>query len=681
MTDPDVLAVERLDISSAPSGRPAREDGRGVYLTIWWRDIPLGADELSEHSVPARVFADRIGHAAAGAIGERLLGRGFEGADPHAGLPAPEHVPDLERLLALDRPVERLGDTDERSAALRLPAVTLAICTRNRPDQLERCLASVATAQPAPQQVLVVDNGPSEATRAVAKTFAAVEYLPESRHGLSAARNAAIAAARHEILAFIDDDTEVEPRWLERLCAPFADPQVMATTGLVLPAELDTPSQVRFEKVLGGFARGFQPLTYGPQFFRSTRRRAAPVWKIGAGANMALRVEAFRRVGVYDERLGAGASGCSEDSELWYRLLAEGWTCQYEPSSVVHHHHRGSDDAFRRQAHEYIRGHVSALFAQYGRYGDRGNLRRALLHVPRWQLGQARREAFKRAGATLKLMPPVLERPVAAELFGYVRGLRYLPLAFAGKGGGRKAPLRRFLAANPYPRPLTEGFFYREKMRAIHRVAPDTAVADVLEVGGGRSGMARLLYPDARVTVLDADPAHAESHVNQRPGVSFVHGDATRLPFPDDSFDVVTMFDLLEHVEDDHAAAAEAMRVVRPGGHILVSSPNERWHSPYHRVMGPISPTDEDMMQRWGHVRRGYTIAELAGLFGVLPDVRADFINRLTVIGHDVGFSRLPERPRRAALTVLAPLTWAGYWLQPRGARGTETAAGWRRRA
>jgi SAM-dependent methyltransferase len=242
----------------------------------------------------------------------------------------------------------------------------------------------------------------------------------------------------------------------------------------------------------------------------------------------------------------------------------------------------------------------------------------------------------------------------------------------------RRATLREFLAGNPFPHPFTEGFFYREKMRAIHRVAPEAPPRDVLEVGGGQSGLARMLYPGARVTVLDMDAAYADSPVNRHPDVTFVHGDATRLPFADDSFDAVTFLDVLEHIPDDAAAVAEARRVTRPGGHIVVSSPNERWRSPYHRVMRPICPTDEDMIERWGHVRRGYAIADYVRLFGAPPDVRADFINRVTVVNHDLAFSKLPDRVRRRLLALLSPVTWLGYWLQPRGARGTETAASWR---
>jgi hypothetical protein len=94
--------------------------------------------------------------------------------------------------------------------------------------------------------------------------------------------------------------------------------------------------------------------------------------------------------------------------------------------------------------------------------------------------------------------------------------------------------------------------------------------------------------------------------------------------------------------------------------------------------MRRICPTDEDMMQRWGHVRRGYTMADYQRLFGAPPTHHVDFINPVTVVGHDLAFSHLPRRLRRVLLLALSPVTWAGYLLQPPRARGTETAACWR---
>lgn len=242
-----------------------------------------------------------------------------------------------------------------------------------------------------------------------------------------------------------------------------------------------------------------------------------------------------------------------------------------------------------------------------------------------------------------------------------------------------KARLGSFLARNPFPQPYTFGFFYREKMRAIHRVAPDRPLADVLEVGGGRSGMTALLFPEARVVNLDLDARFAEAPCNRQPRVRFVRGDATRLPFADAAFDAVTMFDVIEHVPDDARALAEALRVLRPGGYLLLSTPNERWRFPYYGFMRPCCPSEEAMFAEWGHVRRGYAQRDLEALVG-RPALRsATFISPLTVLCHDVAFSRLPRRVRRLACAALSPVTWLGYALHRPGSPGTEGAYAWQK--
>jgi SAM-dependent methyltransferase len=266
-----------------------------------------------------------------------------------------------------------------------------------------------------------------------------------------------------------------------------------------------------------------------------------------------------------------------------------------------------------------------------------------------------------------------------AEVTGYLRGLAYLPLAATPEPPRNKAPLRGFLARNPFPRPYTLGFFYREKMRAIHRIAPDLPAGDVLEVGGGRSGLARLLYPGAHITTVDVEEEHAGADVNLDPRVRFVVADATDLPFADESFDVVTFFDVLEHIPDDARAAAEALRVLRPGGFVLVTTPSRHWRFPYYRALAPICPTDEDMIAEWGHVRRGYAPPELARLFGRPPVKTAGFITPLTALGHDLAWSKLPEPVRRLLCGLVSPLTWLAYGLQPASRPGTEIAASWRK--
>ncbi len=242
-----------------------------------------------------------------------------------------------------------------------------------------------------------------------------------------------------------------------------------------------------------------------------------------------------------------------------------------------------------------------------------------------------------------------------------------------------KMPLGSFLARNPFPAPLTIGFYFREKMRAIHRAAPDVAMERVLELGGGQSGLTALLYPRATVVNLDLDARYAAHPCNQQSRVRFLCADATRIPFADDSFDAVTMFDVIEHIPDDAGAMAEVFRVLRPGGVVLISTPNERWRFPYYAVMKPLCPSEEQMFAEWGHVRRGYSTSQLERLIGLPCEARSTFISPITVLCHDVAFSRLPYLVRRALCAALSPITWLGYALHSSNGPGTENVMRWRK--
>jgi SAM-dependent methyltransferase len=247
----------------------------------------------------------------------------------------------------------------------------------------------------------------------------------------------------------------------------------------------------------------------------------------------------------------------------------------------------------------------------------------------------------------------------------------------------RKALLRDFLRRNPFPDGLTDGLFYREKMRAIHRIAPDllgdgSGPGRILDIGGGRSGLAAMLYPQAQVVTVDIDPLLADQAPADARSI-FVCADACRLPFVEGAFDAVSMFDVLEHIGGDLAAAREAMRVTTPGGHVLISTPTAAWRYPYHRFMAPLCPPEEDLMAEWGHVRRGYSAAELQALLGGPPLARASFINGVTAFAHDVAFSRLGRRTRKVLHAAAAPLTILGYLCHRPGMAGAEIAMSWRR--
>ena len=242
-----------------------------------------------------------------------------------------------------------------------------------------------------------------------------------------------------------------------------------------------------------------------------------------------------------------------------------------------------------------------------------------------------------------------------------------------------KSELGQFLRSNPFPRPFTIGFYYREKMRAIHAVTPDASFSRVLELGGGQSGLTKLLFPHSTIINIDVDVSLGRCSKNQQAGVQFVCGDAAMLPFDDESFDAITMFDVLEHIPDDRRAAHEALRVLKAGGAVLLSAPNTNWRYPFYSSLRGICDGEDRLMSQWGHVRRGYSTGELQDLFGYPCESNYDFLNRATVVSHDLAFSELPGPVRRLGCMLLWPLTWTGYALHRSTTTGTETASCFRK--
>lgn len=409
--------IVHVEISEGIATLPFVPGCQGLYVVFWWHGIPLGEQEILASQLPmsARQLTNLVLQKITPAVGDRLLEHGFKAPLPVIYQNPSWHAPpDFQTLMALEQPLKNLQERCSQSVS---GSVSVVVCTRNRPAQLIRCLRSLQQLSPPPSEILVIDNAPSsDATRQLVAQMPSIRYVPEPRPGLSVARNTGIHHSKGEIIAFTDDDVTVHPHWIVRLQQSFDDPKVMAVTGLVLTAELETETQVIFEK-RNSFSRGYRVITFDTHFFEQMKHLAVPVWHIGAGANMAWRRRAFELVGDFDERLGAGASGCSEDSELWYRVLAEGWFCRYEPTAVVYHCHRSDKDSLKQQMYSYMRGHAAALLIQFEKYGHWGNLRRLLLTLPRWY-------AKLFLSGLLKGFKPEYNT-VPVEILGWLAGIKF----------------------------------------------------------------------------------------------------------------------------------------------------------------------------------------------------------------------------------------------------------------
>jgi GT2 family glycosyltransferase len=299
---------------------------------------------------------------------------------------------------------------------LDLPSASVVICTRDRPKELRRCLSSLPQQSVPPAEIIVVDNASTGSeTREVALAAGAI-YVREDRPGLDIARNRGAQHASAEIVVYTDDDVLLHPQWLEQLVTAFDNPSTGAVTGLVLPAELATEAQRYFE-TFWSFGQGYRPQFFRAADFAASRHEVFPAWKIGAGASMAFRRDVFDRAGLFDERLDVGQAGCSGDSEYWYRLLANGYDCRYQPTSVAFHFHRRTMEGLAKQIYFYMRGHSAALLVQHERTGVTANLKQAFKWKPLWYLGRVRRRLLGRR------IPD--DRFLWHEIAGYASGILF----------------------------------------------------------------------------------------------------------------------------------------------------------------------------------------------------------------------------------------------------------------
>jgi glycosyltransferase involved in cell wall biosynthesis len=321
-----------VDLSAPLPSVPACVSGEQRVLVCLHRE-PLGFVTTPPAGVSPSDLADMIVREHRSAILRHLC------AD---SLAAETEPLDLERI-----PPEC---PQRREPATR---VTVAVCTRNRADQLEQCLTSIdALDYPAHLlDVLVVDNAPvDDSTRIVVSRHAGVRYAVEHAPGLDRARNRALQEARGDVIAYTDDDVIVEASWARAVALAFEDePHAMCVTGLVVPDALDTEAELLFERY-GGFGRGFTRKVFAVPAGGSAVQAYGGTGRFGTGANMAFRRAFLLETGGFDPALDVGTpTNGGGDLEMFLRVLADGHALVYEPSAVVRHRHRRDYASLRKQ--------------------------------------------------------------------------------------------------------------------------------------------------------------------------------------------------------------------------------------------------------------------------------------------------------------------------------------------
>ena len=239
--------------------------------------------------------------------------------------------------------------------------VSVVVCTRDRADSCVRSVESLLAMHPAPDELVVVDQGRGLETASALAALPGAERVTVVRslaRGLSAARNEGMRACRGDVVLFTDDDCVADPDWAaawER--ALVAVPEAGVAFGQVSCPPFDAAQ---------GYTAGFnvRPGRHRIDLFR------LGAGQVGMGANMAVRRDVWSAVGGFDEGLGAGARFPSaEDSDFAYRAVRAGYEILHvREARVWHYGHRSGADASRLM-HGYVYG-IGAMYTKHVRCGD-----------------------------------------------------------------------------------------------------------------------------------------------------------------------------------------------------------------------------------------------------------------------------------------------------------------------
>ena len=210
--------------------------------------------------------------------------------------------------------------------------LTLAICTLNRAELLRDCLNSIAS-QPSgivAFEVLVVDNGSEDSTLAVcaeyAKKLPGFRAVVETKTGLSHARNRAIAEAKGNAIAFIDDDAILCDGWLQAVAQAWNTGKFAA---------------------IGGPYDAWHRYGPAPRWFKDEWESNMPGWPDGAlpqsqyptGGNCVVSLEWCRRFDGFPTELGMQGNKIryGEESLLFKQIQDAGAVLGWTNGMLIHH--------------------------------------------------------------------------------------------------------------------------------------------------------------------------------------------------------------------------------------------------------------------------------------------------------------------------------------------------------
>lgn len=209
------------------------------------------------------------------------------------------------------------------------PPVSVVVCTYNGSHTIRDTLDGCLKLEYPDCEVIVVNDGSTDGTGQIVAEYP-VRLLSTPNQGLSSARNTGLAAARGEIVAYIDADARPDPHWLMYLAATFLTTDHAGVGGPNIAPSGD-----------GSVAECVANAPGGPAHVLLSDREAEHI----PGCNMAFRKAALEAIDGFDPQFRAAG----DDVDLCWRLHSQGWTIGFSPAAMVWHHRRNSIRAYWKQ--------------------------------------------------------------------------------------------------------------------------------------------------------------------------------------------------------------------------------------------------------------------------------------------------------------------------------------------
>src|SRR3989475_805642 len=215
------------------------------------------------------------------------------------------------------------------SANLPWPRISVVVCTYNGARTIRDCLDGLEQLAYPDYEVIVVDDGSTDSTAAIACQYNYRLIRTENR-GLANARNTGLKVATGEIVAYIDDDAYPDPHWLTYLAARFLSTSHAAVGGPNLAPPGDGPIAECIARAPGG-----------PVHVLLIHCDAEHI----PGCNMAFRKACLEAGGGVDPQFRTAG----DDVDVCWRLQERGWTLGFSPAAMVWHHRRNSPRTYWKQ--------------------------------------------------------------------------------------------------------------------------------------------------------------------------------------------------------------------------------------------------------------------------------------------------------------------------------------------